>query len=259
MAMTLLATQNLWKSFGGVTAVQDISLSVEEGEIIGMIGPNGSGKTTFINLLSGIYRPDRGHILFKGEDVAGKPAYEISKRGVARTFQNLRLFPNITVQNNLLIGSHCTIPYSLLDVYFRPFLLSKREKQAVDRTTELLRGVNLIDKKDEPAKSLAYGEQRLLEICRALASEPALLLLDEPCAGMNPVEMDILAVYLRSLKKSGITIFIIEHNMHFIMAIAERIIVLNAGVKFKEGLPAEIQNDRQVQEIYLGEEETCFR
>jgi branched-chain amino acid transport system ATP-binding protein len=253
--MALLETDRVWKKFGGVTAVQDIALSLEKGEILGMIGPNGSGKTSFINLLSGIYRPDKGRILFSGEDITELPAHLITKKGIARTFQNLRVFPNISVLDNLLIGRHCRVNTSLANIYLNPFLSRKREKEAEDRVIELLEWVHLGDRRKELAKNLPYGEQRLLEICRALASEPLLLLLDEPCAGMNPVEMDTLAAFLKNLRQRGTTLFIIEHNMRFIMSIAERIVVLDAGTKFREGTPGQIQKDKEVQRIYLGEEE----
>ena len=253
--MALLETDRVWKKFGGVTAVQDIALSLEKGEILGMIGPNGSGKTSFINLLSGIYRPDKGRILFSGEDITELPAHLITKKGITRTFQNLRVFPNISVLDNLLIGRHCRVNTSLASIYLNPFLSRKREKEAEDRVIELLEWVHLGDRRKELAKNLPYGEQRLLEICRALASEPLLLLLDEPCAGMNPVEMDTLAAFLKNLRQRGTTLFIIEHNMRFIMSIAERIVVLDAGTKFREGTPGQIQKDKEVQRIYLGEEE----
>jgi branched-chain amino acid transport system ATP-binding protein len=253
--MALLETDKVWKKFGGVTAVQDIALSIEKGEILGMIGPNGSGKTSFINLLSGIYRPDKGHITFAGEDITELPAYLITKKGIARTFQNLRVFPNISVLDNLLIGRHCRVNTSLAAIYLNPFLSRKREQEAEDRVIEMLEWVHLVDRKKELAKNLPYGEQRLLEICRALASEPRLLLLDEPCAGMNPVEMDTLSAFLKNLRERGTTLFIIEHNMRFIMSIAERIVVLDAGAKFREGTPGQIQKDKEVQRIYLGEEE----
>ncbi len=253
--MALLETDRVWKRFGGVTAVQDIALSIEKGEILGMIGPNGSGKTSFINLLSGIYRPDKGHITFAGEDITELPAHLITSKGIARTFQNLRVFPNISVLDNLLIGRHCRVNNSLANIYLNPFLSRRREKEAEDRVIELLEWVHLGDRRKELAKNLPYGEQRLLEICRALASEPRLLLLDEPCAGMNPVEMDTLAAFLKNLRERGTTLFIIEHNMRFIMSIAERIVVLDAGTKFREGTPGQIQKDKEVQRIYLGEEE----
>lgn len=253
--MTLLETQEVSKRFGGVTAVKAVSIAVESGEIVGMIGPNGSGKSSFINLLSGIYTPDRGRIVFEGRDIAGLPAHAVTRRGIARTFQNLRVFSNISVLNNLLIGRHCRVPNSLFNVYFNPKGSRQIEKEAEIRVLALLEMVGLAHRKADFARNLSYGSQRLLEVCRALASEPKLLLLDEPCAGMNPAEMEALAVFLKSLQRQGTTIFIIEHNMKFIMSIAERIIVLNAGEKFREGAPAAVQNDIQVQRIYLGEEE----
>jgi branched-chain amino acid transport system ATP-binding protein len=254
-ALSLLETQLVSKRFGGVSAVKSISLTVERGEIVGMIGPNGSGKSSFINLLSGIYKPDEGKIVFDKEDITNLPSHIITRKGIARTFQNLRVFSNISILDNLLIGRHCKIDNSLLNVFGNPFSSSKIEKEAVTSVLHLLEMVNLTAKKSDFARNLPYGEQRLLEICRALASEPKLILLDEPCAGMNPVEVEALANFLKNLQKRGTTIFIIEHNMKFIMSLAKRIIVLNAGEKFREGNPLEIQNDLQVQRIYLGEEE----
>jgi branched-chain amino acid transport system ATP-binding protein len=253
--LALLETQKVSKRFGGVTAVNAISVTVERGEIVGMIGPNGSGKSSFINLLSGIYKPDQGRILFEEEDITDLPSHVITQKGIARTFQNLRVFSNISVLNNLLIGRHCKVNNSLFNVYFNPLGSNKIEKEAETWVLALLEMVDLTDRKTDFARNLSYGDQRLLEICRALASEPKLLLLDEPCAGMNPAEVEALAAFLKNLRQRGTTIFIIEHNMKFIMSIAERIIVLNAGEKFREGMPAVIQNDIQVQKIYLGEEE----
>jgi branched-chain amino acid transport system ATP-binding protein len=253
--MALLETRQVTKKFGGVTAVKSVSLAVERGEIVGMIGPNGSGKSSFINLLSGIYKPDTGRILFEGEDISNLPSHTITGKGIARTFQNLRVFSNVSVLDNLLIGRHCKINNSLFNVYFNPLASKKIEKESRTSVSSLLAMVDLSDRVNDFARNLPYGSQRLLEICRALASEPKLLLLDEPCAGMNPAEVESLAVFMRGLQRKGTTIFIIEHNMKFIMSIAERIIVLNAGEKFREGLPAVIQSDEQVQKIYLGEEE----
>jgi branched-chain amino acid transport system ATP-binding protein len=253
--MFLLETRQLMKHFGGIMAVNEISLSIEKGEILGMIGPNGSGKSTFVNLLTGIYTPDKGQTIFKNQDITTLPVHRITEIGIARTFQNLRVFQNISVMTNILIGRHAQIHNSLWEVYLRPLSAWKREKAAREKALEFLELAHLTDRRDELAKNLPYGEQRLLEICRALASEPELLLLDEPCAGMNPVEMDTLAEFIQRIKASGTTVFIIEHNMRFIMAVAERIVVLNMGKKFKEGSPLEIQSDRGVQSIYLGEEE----
>lgn len=252
--MSLLTANKIGKNFGGVVALNDVSLTVEKGEIVGMIGPNGSGKTTFINNLSGIYSPTIGNFIFNEEDITGFEAHIITGRGISRTFQNLRVFPNISVLENILIGLHCKIDISLWDVYFR-FLKTRRiEAQAREKAMKVLAIANLTDSHDTLAKNLPYGKQRLLEICRAIVSDPYLLLLDEPCAGMNPVEMDDLADFIKILQKRGITVFVIEHNMRFIMSVAERIIVLANGLKFAEGTPTQIQNDKKVQAIYLGDE-----
>ncbi len=253
--MVLLETQNLRKRFGGVVAVNDVTVAIEQGEILGMIGPNGSGKSTFINLLTGIYQPDEGAITFCGESIDGLPAHLVTRKGIARTFQNLRVFSNVSVLTNVLIGRHCRIANSLWGIFLNPLASWRRERAAIARSMEILAMAHLADRRDASAKNLPYGEQRLLEICRALSSEPKLLLLDEPCAGMNPVEMDTLAQFVKYLQDQGNTIFIVEHNMRFIMSVAERIVVLNAGQKFREGTPAEVQADPEVQKIYLGEED----
>ena len=252
--MSLLTAETIGKKFGGVIALKDVSLFVETGEIVGMIGPNGSGKTTFINNLSGLYAPTTGRFIFNGEDITGLPAHAVTGKGISRTFQNLRVFPNISVLENILIGFHCKITTSLWDVYARVLKTRKVEKQAREKAMAVLELADLAGRHDTLAKNLSYGKQRLLEICRAIVSDPHLLLLDEPCAGMNPVEMDDLAGFIRILQKKGITVFVIEHNMRFIMSVAERIIVLANGAKFQEGTPVEIQKDKKVQAIYLGEE-----
>lgn len=252
--MTLLTAKHIGKKFGGIVALDDVSLTVEKGEIIGMIGPNGSGKTTFINNLSGLYSPTSGKFIFDGTDITGMAAHEITAKGIARTFQNLRVFPNISILDNILIGRHCRIDVSLWDVYIHIRRTRKQEAAAREKAMQILELANLADRYMEMAKNLPYGEQRLLEICRAIASEPYLLLLDEPCAGMNPVEMDTLADFIKLLQKKGITVFVIEHNMRFIMQVAERIVVLASGRKFREGTPLEIQQDKEVQAIYLGDD-----
>lgn len=253
--MILLKTEEIDKKFGGIHAVSHLNISVNKGEILGMIGPNGSGKTTFLNVLSGIYRSDSGKVEFKNEDITKLPLHCIIEKGIARTFQNLRIFRNISVLENVLIGRHHLINNSLLNVFFNPSLASKREKSAYLKAIEILELVNLAKEKDELARNLPYGKQRLLEIARALIAEPDLLLLDEPTAGMNPTEAVALCVFLKELKEKGLALFVIEHNMKAIMSISDRIIVLNAGAKLKEGTPREIQRDKQVQEIYLGKEE----
>ena len=252
--MSFLIAEHIGKNFGGVAALSDISLSVEQGEIVGIIGPNGSGKTTLINNLSGLYTPSSGRFIFKGEDITGLPAHLITAKGIARTFQNLRVFPNISILENILIGRHCRINVALWDVFCRLLHTRKEEAQAKQAAMEILKIANLDDRYRGLAKNLPYGEQRLLEICRAIVSEPDLLLLDEPCAGMNPVEMDALADFIRLVREKGITVIVIEHNMRFIMQVAERLVVLESGRKFCEGTPAEIQANKAVQDIYLGDE-----
>jgi branched-chain amino acid transport system ATP-binding protein len=252
--MNLLKAEHIGKKFGGVVALNDISFTVDKGEIIGMIGPNGSGKTTFINNLSGIYAPTTGRFIFNGEDITAMPAHRITAKGISRTFQNLRVFPNISILDNILIGCHCRIDVPLWHVYTRMRRTRKKEADARRKAMEILQLANLADRCLETAKNLPYGEQRLLEICRAIASDPDLLLLDEPCAGMNPVEMDALADFIRLLREKSVTVFVIEHNMRFIMQVAERLVVLESGAKFREGTPSEIQKDEDVQAIYLGDE-----
>ena len=249
----LLETEAISKSFGGIHAIRDLDISIHAGEIVGIIGPNGSGKTTFFNILSGLYRPTSGTIKFKGRDIANVAVHKIVKRGITRTFQNLRVFRDISVLENVLIGRHHLIDTSLFNIYFRPFLVRKQEKNAYLKAIELLRLVHLEDEKHELARNLPYGQQRLLEIARSLIAEPDLLLLDEPTAGMNPTEVAALCLFLEEVRGRGFTLFIIEHNMKAIMSVADRIIVLNAGTKIKEGSPKDVQSDKQVQEIYLGE------
>lgn len=252
--MSFLAAENIGKKFGGVVALSDINLTVGRGEIVGVIGPNGSGKTTLINNLSGLYTPTTGRFRFKGEDITGLPAHVITAKGISRTFQNLRVFPNISILDNILIGRHCRINVSLWDVYLRLLHTRRQEAAARQKAMRILELAGLADRHRDLAKNLPYGEQRLLEISRAIASEPDLLLLDEPCAGMNPVEMDALADFIRLLQGNGITVLVIEHNMRFIMQVAQRLIVLESGRKFREGTPTEIQQDKAVQDIYLGDE-----
>jgi branched-chain amino acid transport system ATP-binding protein len=252
---TLLQSEDIRKDFGGIHAVRDLNVSINKGEIVGMIGPNGSGKTTFFNILSSIYRPDSGTIRFKGEDITHLPIYAIVAKGITRTFQNLRVFRDISVLENVLIGRHHLINTSLLHLYFNPFLALKREKEAYLKAIELLRLVHLENQEREYARNLPYGQQRLLEIARGLMAEPDLLLLDEPTAGMNPKEVAVLCSFLEEVRERGFSLFIIEHNMKAIMSLADRIIVLNAGAKIREGTPSEIQADEEVKEIYLGKEE----
>jgi branched-chain amino acid transport system ATP-binding protein len=252
--MNLLTAEDIRKNFGGVVAVDGVSLTIEKGEILGMIGPNGSGKTTFINILSGLYPPATGKFIFIDEDITGLPAHQVTAKGISRTFQNMRVFSHISVLDNILIGRHCRLDISLWDVYAHILRTRRKETEAKDKAMQILEMANLADRHKVMAKNLSYGEQRVLEICRAIASNPILLLLDEPCAGMNTVEMNLLTEFIKLLQQNGVTVFIIEHNMRFIMQIAERIVVLDNGHKFCEGTPSEIQTNKEVQAIYLGDE-----
>jgi ABC-type branched-subunit amino acid transport system ATPase component len=251
----LLKSEKVDKKFGGIYAVDSLSVSISEGEIVAMIGPNGSGKTTFINLLSGIYRCDAGRVLFKGQDITGIRPHQIILKGIVRTFQNLRIFKNMSILENVLIGAHSLVQYSLIDVYLRPLKKIKSEKKVNENAIRCLSLVNLHDRREDLARNLPYGKQRMLEIARALVSDPLLILLDEPTAGMNPKEVVDLCLFLKKIRNMGHTLFIIEHNMRAVMSISDRIVVLNAGAKLKEGKPEEIKNDPEVQELYLGKEE----
>jgi branched-chain amino acid transport system ATP-binding protein len=255
--MTILETKGVTKRFGGLVAVNDVSITIRKNEILGIIGPNGAGKTSFVNALTGIYKPTSGQVLFQDRDISGLPAYKISKQGIARTFQNLRVFPNISVLENILIGAHGKIDNPFHHLFLRPLRTKKVERQAYEKVIALLKRVGLEEKKNVLAKNLPYGEQRILEICRALASEPDLLFLDEPCAGMNPTEMDTLAEFVKKLRREGNTIAVIEHNMRFMMAVSDRIVVMTEGAKFREGTPEQIRNDEEVQKVYLGEQEVA--
>lgn len=253
--MPILDTRDVTKRFGGLVAVDQVSMTIDKNEIVGIIGPNGAGKTSFINALTGIYKPSGGQVFFQGKDITGFPAYKIAKHGIARTFQNLRVFSNISVLENVLIGAHCRIDNPFHHIFLRPLRSKKIEQQAYTKVIALLKNVGLEEKKESLAKNLSYGEQRTLEICRALASDPELLILDEPCAGMNSAEMDTLADFVKKLRDEGQTIVVIEHNMRFMMAVSDRIIVMTEGAKFREGSPSEIRNDSEVQKVYLGEQE----
>jgi branched-chain amino acid transport system ATP-binding protein len=252
---TLLETRDIALSFGGLQALDGISVAIEEGEILGMIGPNGSGKTTFINVLTKIYAPERGWIQFRGERIDHHATHQITERGIARTFQNLRIFRNLSVLDNVIIGRHHLIRTNALSIFLRPVHFVREERAARARAMEILELVGLHHKSHEMAKNLPYGEQRRLELARALATEPALLLLDEPTAGMNPRESSDMVHLLKQINSFGKTIFIIEHNMRMVMNVSSRIMVLNAGRTICEGTPVQVQKDERVQEVYLGKEE----
>lgn len=253
--MIVLEAKSVSKSFGGVKAVADLSLTVEQGQIFGIIGPNGSGKTTFFNVLTGSYSPTSGTYTFSGQDITGLPAHETARRGMARTFQNIRLFRSMSVLENVLVGQHPQLRINLLDALLGTRTKVKVETEARERAKELLHFVGLEEKAGEFATNLAYGEQRRLELARALGNRPKLLLLDELTAGMNPVEAAAMVALIKEVREMGVTILLIEHNMKVMMGIAEWIMAMDAGRKIAEGTPQDIQSNELVIRAYLGEED----
>jgi branched-chain amino acid transport system ATP-binding protein len=254
MAEKILWANNVSQHFGGLVAVDQVSMELNKGEIVGIIGPNGAGKTTFFNDITGMYDPTEGQVFYRGKDITGKKPYEVTELGITRTFQNIRLFDRMTVIENVMVGVHSRTKANIVDSLFRLKNHKETEKKAHEKALSVLELTGLADFRYNYATSLPYGSQRKLEIARALAAEPEILLLDEPGAGMNEMETSQLIAFIRELRDLGYTILIIEHDMRVIMNICDRIYVLDHGKLIAQGKPSEIQSNSDVIEAYLGKE-----
>jgi len=250
----LLSLENVTKKFGGLVAVNDVSFAVDKGEIVGLIGPNGAGKTTVFNIITGNYQPGQGHIRFDGTEITGRKPHQIVVGGIARTFQNIRLFQEMSLLENVLAGCHCRMKSGFLSSMLRLPTQQREEKQAVEKAMQELAFVGLDGDFANEAGNLSYGNQRLLEIARALATSPQFIILDEPAGGMNEQETEALSTLIKAIQARGITILLIEHDMNLVMKICEKLVVLEYGAKIAEGTPEEIKVNERVIEAYLGVE-----
>ncbi len=248
----ILKVDRLGKWFGGLEALHEVELTVRKGEIFALIGPNGSGKTTLLNLINGIYTPSGGQITFRGERISGLAPHQITLKGIGRTFQTIRLFPEMPVKDNVMVGRHCRTRATIFSVVLRTGAMKAEEREIEERALDELRFLGLADAASNLARNLPYGDQRLLELARALATNPALLILDEPAAGMNEAETKVLMDYIRRIREREISILLVEHDMNLVMTISDRIAVLNFGKKIAEGDKAAIQSNNEVIEAYLG-------
>ncbi len=248
----LLKTENVTKRFGGLSALTEVEISIKRGEIVGLIGPNGSGKTTLFNCISGFYKPDAGRVFLEAEEITRLEPHQVARRGISRTFQLAKLFYNLTAVDNILVAKHLTRKAGFLASLVKTRKYRDDELAALEETEHLLALVGLSEKRDHTAKDLPYGSQRLLTLAIALSSNPKLILLDEPTAGMNQKEAGKLSEVLNTVNQKGVSLFLVEHNMRFVMGLAERVIVLNYGRVICEGLPEQVRKDQAVIDAYLG-------